>query len=169
MDLHFETLSKSIGSQTYFIFFGFLISLTIKLFSSLYYKLTKKITKYIDLHFHIDGSITVDIARQLSAIQNIPLPTLNEMELENFLSVPENCEDLNQFLNCFNLPLKLLQTKLGITQAVRLLGESIKSQGVIYAEFRFAPQLHTKKGLTRLRGNKINFTKNNPNSLFYAR
>lgn len=105
--------------------------------------------KYIDLHAHLDGSITVDIAKKLAELQNISLPSKNDNELLNLLSVPESCENLNDFLKCFDLPLTLLQTKEGLTEAVYLVLENMKSDGVVYAEIRFAPQLHTKKGLSQ--------------------
>ncbi len=105
--------------------------------------------KYIDLHAHLDGSITVDIAKKLAELQNISLPTKNDKELLSLLSVPESCESLNDFLKCFDLPLTLLQTKEGLTEAVYLVLENMKNDGVIYDEIRFAPQLHTSKGLTQ--------------------
>lgn len=110
---------------------------------------TQKINKYIDLHCHLDGSITLDIAKKLAELQNITLPTNNDTELEALLSVPDDCENLNDFLKCFDLPLSLMQTPEGLTETVRLVAENIQSQGVIYAEFRFAPQLHLDKGMTQ--------------------
>ena len=110
---------------------------------------TQKINKYIDLHCHLDGSITLDIAKKLAELQNITLPTNNDTELEALLSVPDDCENLDDFLECFDLPLSLMQTPEGLTETVRLVAENIQSQGVIYAEFRFAPQLHLDKGMTQ--------------------
>lgn len=105
--------------------------------------------KFIELHLHLDGAITVDIAKKLAELQKIVLPGTTDEELEKVLTVPEDCNSLNDFLNCFGLPLTLMQTRKGISEAVRLVAENIKSQGVIYAEIRFAPQLHTRKGLTQ--------------------
>ena len=105
--------------------------------------------KYIELHLHLDGAITVDIAKKLAKLQKIVLPGTTDEELEKILTVPEDCNSLNDFLDCFGLPLALMQTRKGISEAVRLVAENIKSQGVIYAEIRFAPQLHTRKGLTQ--------------------
>ncbi|MBQ3648029.1 MAG: adenosine deaminase [Spirochaetia bacterium] len=101
---------------------------------------------YIDLHCHLDGSITVDIARKLAALQNIELPASDEA-LESKLSVPESCENLNEFLECFALPCSLMQTKEGITESVHLVQEYMKSQGLAYLELRFAPQKHCDNGL----------------------
>ena len=103
----------------------------------------------IDLHCHLDGAITLEIAKTLGNLQNIELPAKNDDELLKKLSVPETCESLNDFLQCFGLPLRLLQTKKGISEAVRLVQENAKSQGLIYLEIRFAPQLHLINGLTQ--------------------
>ena len=104
--------------------------------------------KYIELHLHLDGAVTIDIARKLAHLQGIPLPQDNA-ELEKKLTVPNDCESLNDFLKCFSLPLSFMQTYEGLSEAVRLVSEKIRSQGVIYAEIRFAPQLHTDKGMTQ--------------------
>ena len=105
--------------------------------------------KYIDLHLHLDGAITLDIAKKLASLQNIKLPTDDDEELEKLLSVPDDCESLNDFLECFELPLTLLQTPEGLSEAVKLVSDNIQSQGVIYAEIRWAPQLHTDNGMTQ--------------------
>jgi len=104
--------------------------------------------KYIDLHLHLDGALTTDIARKLADMQNIDLPDSDET-LEKMLTVPSDCKSLTDFLKCFDLPGSLMQTEDGISEAVRLVSDNIKSQGVIYAEIRFAPQLHKSKGMTQ--------------------
>jgi adenosine deaminase len=91
----------------------------------------------------------VDIAKKLASLQNIKLPTDDDEELEKLLSVPDDCESLNDFLECFELPLSLLQTPEGLSEAVKLVSDNIQSQGVIYAEIRWAPQLHTDNGMTQ--------------------
>ena len=103
--------------------------------------------KFIDLHLHLDGAITVEIAKRLAKLQDIELPAANDTELEKLLTVPAGCTSLNDFLRCFELPGSLMQTDLGLSQAVYLVCENLRNQGVIYAEIRFAPQLHTLKGM----------------------
>ena len=105
--------------------------------------------QYIDLHLHLDGSITLDIAKQLAALQGIQLPTDNDEELEKLLTVPADCQSLVEFLRCFDLPSSLMQTPEGLREAVHLVADNIKSQGVVYAEIRWAPQLHTMGGMTQ--------------------
>ena len=104
--------------------------------------------KYIDLHLHLDGAVTCDIAERLADMQEIILPAEGEA-LEKLLSVGEDCKDLNEFLECFELPLKLLQMAEALSECAFLVAEKMREQGVIYAEIRFAPQLHCEKGLTQ--------------------
>lgn len=105
--------------------------------------------KYIDLHLHLDGAITSDIAKKLAALQNIKLPAENDEQLKKLLTVPDTCTSLNDFLKCFALPDALMMTQEGISEAVYLVAENIRQQGVIYAEIRFAPQNHTEKGMSQ--------------------
>ena len=106
-------------------------------------------TEYIDLHLHLDGAITARIAKELARLQKITLPTEDDDELRSLLSVPEDCTSLNDFLSCFALPDSLMQTEEGLREAVRLVMDNAMSQGVIYAEVRFAPQLHTDNGMSQ--------------------
>ena len=129
-----------------FVLFGLLLALAIRLLSMLF---SRKMKKFIDLHLHLDGAITVDIAKKLAAIQKIELPAKTDEELEECLSVQPDCTSLSDFLKRFNLPLSLLQTKEGLSEAVRLVSDNIQSHGVVYAEIRFAPQLHKQKGMTQ--------------------
>ena len=109
----------------------------------------KELKKYIDLHLHLDGAITLEIAKELGKLHNMAFKAKNDRELEDLLSVPHTCKSLNDFLNCFELPLSLMQTPEGLSESVRLVANNIQSHGVIYAEFRFAPQLHTDLGMTQ--------------------
>ena len=112
-------------------------------------KTENKTNHYIDLHAHLDGCITVDIAKKLAALQQITLPAATDEELLSLLSVPDTCENLNDFLKCFDLPIYLLQTEEALEEAVYLILSEMRKDGVIYAELRFAPQFHTQKGMTQ--------------------
>lgn len=102
----------------------------------------------IDLHLHLDGSLSLDSVRELADMQGIELPK-SEEELISRLQVDTNCRDLNDYLEKFDFPLKLLQTKETIRTSVYNLAEELKEQGLLYAEIRFAPQLHTQSGLSQ--------------------
>lgn len=102
----------------------------------------------IDLHLHLDGSLSVDTVRELARMQKIEVPE-DDNELMKRLQVSENCRDLNEYLEKFSFPCSLLQTEEAITTAVCNLQEELMDQGLLYAEIRFAPQLHMLQGLTQ--------------------
>lgn len=64
----------------------------------------------VDLHLHLDGSVSVKSARDLAEIEGISLPKSDE-ELFNLLSVGDDCRDLNEYLEKFALPVSLLQSE----------------------------------------------------------
>ena len=101
----------------------------------------------IDLHLHLDGSMSLECARSLAKKRGIALP--DDKELLSRLRVSDDCRDLNEYLERFDLPLSLLQTAEAISESVERLCNELQSQGLIYAEIRFAPQLHLQKGLTQ--------------------
>ncbi|MBQ2899403.1 MAG: adenosine deaminase [Oscillospiraceae bacterium] len=102
----------------------------------------------IDLHLHLDGSLSVKSVKELAALQNIEIPEKEE-ELLKLLRVNDDCKDLTEYLEKFAFPGKLLQTKEGLALSVYNLQEELKEQGLIHAEIRFAPQLHTLEGLSQ--------------------
>ena len=102
----------------------------------------------IDLHIHLDGSLSLASARALADMQGIALPEDDETLLR-MLRVSDNCQSLNEYLEKFALPLTLLQTSEAISEAVLRLCRELAEQGLAYAEIRFAPQLHCEQGLTQ--------------------
>ena len=102
----------------------------------------------MDLHIHLDGSLSLNSAKHLSEIQNIILPD-NDFDLKNLLSVSNDCKDLNEYLEKFDFPVKLLQTREAIEFAFHNLADELAAQGLMYAEIRFAPQKHTLNGLSQ--------------------
>ncbi len=103
----------------------------------------------IDLHLHFDGSLLARTVLELAKEQGIALPSEEPDELKLFLAAPADCGSLNEYLEKFDLPLLVLQTREAIRKGMYTLASSLKEQGMLYAEIRFAPQLHTKKGLTQ--------------------
>ena len=102
----------------------------------------------IDLHIHLDGSLSLASARALADMQGIALPEDDETLLR-MLRVSDNCQSLNEYLEKFALPLTLLQTAEAIGEAAFRLCRELAEQGLAYAEIRFAPQLHCERGLTQ--------------------
>ena len=99
----------------------------------------------IDLHLHLDGSLSLDDFRYLAERNNVSLGD----EFPKNVYVPEGCKSLEEYLTRFNLPCSLLQDEFSIAYAVYSLVNRLYKSGYIYAEIRFAPQLHTLKGMSQ--------------------
>ena len=102
----------------------------------------------IDLHLHLDGSLSLASVQDLARMQNIVLEQDDE-KLLKMLQVGPDCKDLNEYLETFAFPCSLLQNPEAITRAVENLRRELKEQGLVYAEIRFAPQLHLLRGLNQ--------------------
>ena len=96
----------------------------------------KKFPK-VELHLHLDGSVKIGTAQEL----------LNKDVISDMVA-PSKCLDLNDYLTKFSLPISLLQTKENIMRVCKELINDLIDDGVIYAEIRFAPINHIKKGLS---------------------
>lgn len=103
----------------------------------------------IDLHLHLDGSLTPAYVISQAKKQGLDLPVWEEKELVKYMTAPADCRDLNEYLEKFDLPCSVMQTEDALTEAVRDVCRQMEAQGMKYVEIRFAPQLHTKKGLTQ--------------------
>lgn len=103
----------------------------------------------IDLHLHLDGSLEPNEILELANIANVELPTKDIYELKRLLTVKENCTSLSEYLEKFALPQIVLQTIESMEESVYMLIVKLAKQGLCYAEIRFAPQFHTKNGLTQ--------------------
>ena len=62
--------------------------------------------------------------------------------------IKNTLSELVDYLKCFDMPGKLLQTKECISYACEQLLRELYQDHVMLAEVRFAPQLHKKRGLT---------------------
>lgn len=102
----------------------------------------------IDLHLHLDGSLTAKDILELASKQKIPLPADSEQALEKLLMAPQSGGSLNDYLKRFELPLLVLQTEAALHDGIYRLAGRLSGQGICYAEIRFAPQLHLRGGLT---------------------
>ena len=94
----------------------------------------------VELHLHLDCSLSFEVVHSLR-----PKITKNEY-LNNFIA-PEKCENLSNFLKCTASGIDLMQTAKELVAVVKDLFIQLKNENVIYAEIRFAPLLHLKKGL----------------------
>ncbi|MGG1676970.1 adenosine deaminase [Neobacillus sp. NRS-1170] len=101
----------------------------------------------IELHCHLDGSLRpatiIDIAKK----EGIKLPSFDIEELQKDLIAPLDCESLDEYLEKFAIPNLVMQSKENLKRITFELYEDAAKENVKYMEVRFAPLLHTKKGL----------------------
>jgi adenosine deaminase len=99
----------------------------------------------IDLHLHLDGALTPEDVKYLAEIQGIQLPD----DYKSQITCPALCTSLNDFLRCFAIPTSVTQTKESIYEGTKRILTRLASQGLVYAEIRFSPQLQTVLGMTQ--------------------
>ncbi len=100
----------------------------------------------IDLHVHLDGSLSIDDAIHMAAMSGVEIPTDRSQLVSKLIHLGE-VEDLNEYLAIFDFAVSLMQTEEAISYSVKSLVKRLDEQGLIYAEIRFAPQKHRERGL----------------------
>ncbi|MCJ7625993.1 MAG: hypothetical protein MUO76_21075 [Anaerolineaceae bacterium] len=94
----------------------------------------------IELHLHLDCSLSLDVVQQLR-------PNITEDEYHKNFIAPEKCIDLADALKCASSGIEIMQTEQALRAVVKDLFLQLQRDHVIYAEIRFAPLLHLSKGL----------------------
>ena len=100
-----------------------------------------------DLHCHLDGSMRETTILELAAEQGVTLPAEDVPGLRKAMHAGEVCEDLVDYLSAFGLTCSVLQTENALRRVAFELAEDAAAENVRYMEVRYAPILHTEKGL----------------------
>ena len=103
----------------------------------------------IDLHIHLDGSLSKEDLLYLAKINHLEEKIVLEYEQHLQIDIKNKCRCLSDYLSYFDLPVKLLQNASSLTYATYSLFKRLSKQGLIYAEVRFAPCLHLENNLTQ--------------------
>lgn len=94
----------------------------------------------VELHVHLDCCLSF---KGLSRID----PTISEsFYKKNFIGT--SCSCLKDYIRCADTALEYMQTKEQLEIVIEDLFDQLTNDNVIYAEIRFAPLLHLKKGLS---------------------
>jgi adenosine deaminase len=95
----------------------------------------------IELHLHLDCSLSYSVVH---AIDN----TITEQQYRQEFVAPPVCADLRDYLTRAVKGFSLMQTPAQLRLVTLDLLAQLDADGVIYAEIRFAPLLHTQQGLS---------------------
>jgi len=95
----------------------------------------------VELHLHLDCSLSYNVVSRLE-------PAITRAEFDSEFVAPPVCSSLADFLTRAPRGFQLMQSEEALRLVTEDLFEQLGADGVIYAEIRFAPLLHTANGLT---------------------
>ena len=102
----------------------------------------------VELHEHLDGSVRPATIIELAEKQGLELPERDEDKLAAWFRKGSERKSLSLYLESFSITTALMQDRESLRRIAREEIEDLAADGVVYAEIRFAPSLHTRKGLT---------------------
>lgn len=94
----------------------------------------------IELHLHLDCSLSYEVVSRLR-------PSIGREEFADKFVAPSKCTNLADLLARAASGIALMQTEAELRLVCEDLFRQLAEDRVIYAEIRFAPLLHTQKGL----------------------
>jgi adenosine deaminase len=101
------------------------------------------------LHDHLDGGLRpetlIDLAEQLGYAG---LPATDPGALAAWLAATSHRGHLELYLDAFRHTVAVMQTEDALVRVARECAEDLAADGIVYAEVRFAPELHTDGGLS---------------------
>ncbi len=100
------------------------------------------------LHDHLDGGLrpatVVELAEQTGYDA---LPTADPDALGRWFVESADSGSLERYLETFAHTVGVMQTRESLVRTAAECAEDLAADGVVYAEVRFAPELHTSRGL----------------------
>ncbi len=89
---------------------------------------------------HLDCSLSYEVVSRLK-------PGISFEDYEAEFKAPEHCSSLLEYIQKANAALEIMQSREELRLVTLDLFRQLQEDSVIYAEIRFAPFLHLKKGL----------------------
>ncbi|HVX45566.1 MAG TPA: adenosine deaminase [Mycobacteriales bacterium] len=100
------------------------------------------------LHDHLDGGLRPRTVVELAAETGYPdLPSRDAGELGRWFLGAAHSGSLERYLETFAHTVGVMQTPDAISRVAAECAEDLARDGIVYAEVRFAPELHTEQGL----------------------
>lgn len=99
------------------------------------------------LHDHLDGGLRPATIVDLAAEVGHGLPADDPAELATWFAEAADSGSLERYLETFAHTVGVMQTASALTRVARECVEDLAADGVVYAEIRYAPELHVEAGL----------------------
>lgn len=101
------------------------------------------------LHDHLDGGLRPATVVELAdAIGYGQLPARDTEELASWFLGAAHSGSLERYLETFGHTVAVMQTEEALHRVAAECAEDLAADGVVYAEVRFAPELHVEHGLS---------------------
>ncbi|GIH21954.1 adenosine deaminase 1 [Acrocarpospora phusangensis] len=101
------------------------------------------------LHDHLDGGLRtgtiIDLARESGYDK---LPSNDPANLAQWFQEASDSGSLERYLETFAHTVGVMQSREALIRCAAECAEDLAADGVVYAEVRYAPELHTSNGLT---------------------
>ena len=99
------------------------------------------------LHDHLDGGLRPETMVELAAESGYAgLPTTDPVELGRWFRESADSGSLVRYLETFAHTVGVMQSADALRRVARECAEDLAADGVVYAEVRFAPELHIERG-----------------------
>ena len=108
----------------------------------------KRVPK-VELHDHLDGGLRISTVIELAKKENIALPSYDEAELKDWFTQGCRRGSLSLYLEAFKYTTAVMQSAENLERIAYEAVLDLHAENVVYAEIRFAPDLHTEKGLSQ--------------------
>ncbi len=102
----------------------------------------------VSLHDHLDGGLRAQTVVELAAEIGYELPASDGPSLDEWFRATSNSGSLVEYLKTFEVTSAVMQTAAGLQRVACEFVEDLAADGVIYAEVRWAPELHVSQGLS---------------------
>jgi adenosine deaminase len=101
------------------------------------------------LHDHLDGGLRPSTVVELAQSTGYDaLPTTDAEELGRWFRENADAGSLPRYLSTFAHTVGVMQTREALVRVARECAEDLADDGVVYAEVRFAPELHLEGDLS---------------------
>ncbi|MDQ3717425.1 MAG: adenosine deaminase [Actinomycetota bacterium] len=100
------------------------------------------------LHDHLDGGVRPKTVAELATqVGYADLPTSDSTELAAWFRTAAGSGSLERYLETFVHTVGVMQTRDALSRVAAECAVDLARDGVVYAEVRFAPELHVEQGL----------------------